>query len=293
MRGRVVVFPIRGREWCFGHTIDHTAAQEPSSAPQRLRDLFNTITSRRRSVPENTEIVAEFVSEKMNRAWGTLEKAPEGTLKSRLHSLGLWLLSRVKPSEVFLKSVSKDLTGLEITYPASLNPRLVRRRLRHVAMRGSIIHKKRLYGSVTLLPITSILTVLPLPNVPFFWILFRAYSHWRALKDKVACIIHYEAPYFQVSRTGSERLLLLVSDCSRTWRLISNKDSADDPMDGIDHGGNAPLKSPWVLKPSEDLDKILVEWNSFGGIKNCTISRICEEYGLDKMHVVKYKDSLC
>ncbi|KAJ0488463.1 hypothetical protein HanHA300_Chr12g0433131 [Helianthus annuus] len=24
--------------------------------------------------------------------------------------------------------------------------------------------------------------VLPLPNVPFFWILFRTYSHWRALK---------------------------------------------------------------------------------------------------------------
>lgn len=273
MRGRVVIFPIRGRDWCFSHTIDRAAAQEASSAPHRLRDLFSTIASRRRSVPENTEIVVEFVSEKMNRAWGTLEKAPEGTLKSKLHSLGLWLLSRVKPSELFLKSVSKDLTGVEITYPASLNPRLVRRRLRHVAMRGSIIHKKHFYGSVSLLPITSILTVLPLPNVPFFWILFRAYSHWRALK-------------------GCERLLLLVSDCSRTWRLISNKDSADDPMDGIDHGENAPLRSPWVLKPSEDLDKILVEWNSFDGVKNCTISRICEEYGLDKMHVVKYKDSL-
>lgn len=80
----------------------------------------------------------DFVSEKMNRAWVTLERAPEGTFKSKLHSLGLWLLSRVKPSEVFLKSVSKDLTGVEITYPASLNPRLVRRRLRHIAMRQGI-----------------------------------------------------------------------------------------------------------------------------------------------------------
>ncbi|CAJ2633301.1 unnamed protein product [Trifolium pratense] len=24
--------------------------------------------------------------------------------------------------------------------------------------------------------------VLPLPNVPFFWILYRSYSHWRALQ---------------------------------------------------------------------------------------------------------------
>ena len=30
--------------------------------------------------------------------------------------------------------------------------------------------------------------VLPLPNIPFFWVLFRAYSHWRALQ--VCEVIH-------------------------------------------------------------------------------------------------------
>ncbi|XP_028550385.1 uncharacterized protein LOC110095330 isoform X4 [Dendrobium catenatum] len=118
MRARVVVFPIKERNWCFSRSLDPAAALESSSAPQQLRDLFRNITSTRRSVPENAEIVVDFVSEKMNRAWVTLEKAPEATLKSKLHSLGLWLLSRVKPSEVFLKSVSKDVTEVEITYPA-------------------------------------------------------------------------------------------------------------------------------------------------------------------------------
>lgn len=28
----------------------------------------------------------------------------------------------------------------------------------------------------------SSLQVLPLPNIPFFWVLFRTYSHWRALQ---------------------------------------------------------------------------------------------------------------
>lgn len=28
----------------------------------------------------------------------------------------------------------------------------------------------------------NIMQVLPMPNVPFFWNLFRAYSHWRALQ---------------------------------------------------------------------------------------------------------------
>lgn len=27
-----------------------------------------------------------------------------------------------------------------------------------------------------------VMQVLPLPNIPFFWVLFRTYSHWRALQ---------------------------------------------------------------------------------------------------------------
>ncbi|KAG0496137.1 hypothetical protein HPP92_000705 [Vanilla planifolia] len=256
MKARVVVFPIRGRNWCFSRSADPSAGPDASSPPQKLRDLITNITSSRRSAPENAEIVVDFVSDKMNRAWATLEKAPEGTFKSKLHSLGLRLLSRVKPSEVFLKSVSKDVTQVEIAYPVGLEPRLVRRRLRHIAMRGSTIHKKRLYGSVSLLPLTSFLTVLPLPNVPFFWILFRAYSNWKAMK-------------------GSERLLPLVSDC---WG------SNDESM----HRVNA---TSWVLEPSEELHKVLTEWKS-GGVRDCTISSICSTYNLDKNQVLKYKESL-
>lgn len=35
-------------------------------------------------------------------------------------SLGLKLLSRVRPSEIFLKSIPKDATQVEITYPSWL-----------------------------------------------------------------------------------------------------------------------------------------------------------------------------
>lgn len=35
-------------------------------------------------------------------------------------SLGLWLLSRVPPSEMFLKSISKEITGVEVIYPSRL-----------------------------------------------------------------------------------------------------------------------------------------------------------------------------
>ncbi|KAL4381040.1 hypothetical protein AHAS_Ahas04G0093700 [Arachis hypogaea] len=49
--------------------------------------------------------------------------------------LGFWLLSQVEPSEIFLKSISNEVTNIEVIYPSSLNAQLVRRRLRHIAMR--------------------------------------------------------------------------------------------------------------------------------------------------------------
>ncbi|XP_038972261.1 uncharacterized protein LOC103701666 [Phoenix dactylifera] len=281
MRARLVVFPIRGRNWCFTRSLDSVSGPESSSPPPALKDLWRKISSHGRPVQEKAEIVVDFGADKMNRAWIGLEKAPSGTFKSKIHSLGLRLLSRVKPSEIFLKSVSKDITKVEITYPSSLNPRLVRRRLRHIAMRGSAIHKRYFYSSVFLLPFTTILAVLPLPNIPFFWILFRAYSHWRALK-------------------GSERLLLLVSDCSRSWSLLrgngkengSMKDSncSPDNEDSNCSPDNAP-ESPWVLKPSDDLER-LVQRDPEDGVSCCTISSICKEYDLDKKDVLKFKEFL-
>lgn len=40
--------------------------------------------------------------------------------------LGLWLLSQVKPSEIFLKSISKEVTSVEVIYPSRLVPALFR-----------------------------------------------------------------------------------------------------------------------------------------------------------------------
>ncbi|KAJ6849574.1 uncharacterized protein M6B38_267670 [Iris pallida] len=268
-RARLVVFPIKGRNWCFVRSLDSAHGRSSSSSSPKLKDLWETITADGRSVKDNAETVADFVAEKMNRAWSGLEKAPDGSFKSKLHSLGVRLLSRVKPSEIFLKSVSEDVKKVEITYPASLNPRLVRRRLRHIAMRGSADHKKYFYGSISLLPATTAFSVLPLPNIPFFWILFRAYSNWRALK-------------------GSERLLLLVSDCSSSWSLLTGKGEEIGSKDN----SKLSRQAPWVLHPSKDLERLLGDKKAEDGVKECTIARICKEYDLEKNDVLKYKKLL-
>ncbi|CAI9753534.1 unnamed protein product [Fraxinus pennsylvanica] len=141
MKARLVVFPIKGRTWCFSSSIDSaTVASQSSNAPSTFKDLWKTIFSSPRKTNNasdglKVELVVDFAADKMNRAWTNLEKAPQGTLKNKIHWVGLKLLSRVKPTEIFFKSIPKELKCVEITYPSSLNPRLVRRRLRHIAFR--------------------------------------------------------------------------------------------------------------------------------------------------------------
>ncbi|XP_031490543.1 uncharacterized protein LOC116257719 isoform X2 [Nymphaea colorata] len=159
MKARLVVFPIRGRNWCFARAVQQTPSG-PGSANESLtlRDLWRQISSSRGGVVGRTELVTDFVAHKMDRAWSNLAKAPAGSMKSKIYGFGQRLLARVQPSELFLKSISKEITGLQIIFPRSLNPRLVRRRLRHAAITGNVYHRRFFYGSVSMLPFTAIFT---------------------------------------------------------------------------------------------------------------------------------------
>ncbi|CAH9130238.1 unnamed protein product [Cuscuta epithymum] len=275
VRARLLVFPIRGRNWCFSRSVDQSACKaQEANTPSTLNDLWNRI-SKPTDKPSGSklELLIDFATNKMSNQWSNLEKAPAGSFKSKIHGLGLRLLSTVKPSEIFLKSISKEVDKVEITYPSSLNGRLVRRRLRHIAFRGAVIHKKYLYGSTVLLPLTSVFMVLPLPNIPFFWILYRTYSHWRALK-------------------GSENLLHLVTDYP--GKQHSNENTAlETRSKKADSNENCnALSSSWVLMPSEELQKLLNLSNTTDGLSESTLSAICQRYDLNLMDVVKYRTSL-
>ncbi|KAG6516086.1 hypothetical protein ZIOFF_026534 [Zingiber officinale] len=89
MRARLVVFPVKGRNWCFGLSNEAASGADASLQPvPTLRDLWKRISSDGgRSAQERAEFVVDFIADKMNRAWIGLEKAPAGTLKSRLHRL--------------------------------------------------------------------------------------------------------------------------------------------------------------------------------------------------------------
>ncbi|XP_031386450.1 uncharacterized protein LOC116199971 isoform X3 [Punica granatum] len=240
MRARLVVFPVKGRNWCFSRSVDtsSSAAADSASAhtPSGLRELCTKISNNSDPKQSNAELLIDFVSNKMNRAWMGLEKAPEGTFKNKIHGL---------------------------------NARLVRRRLRHVAKRGTIIHRKYFYGSVSLLPLTTAFTVLPLPNIPFFWILFRTYSHWRALQ-------------------GSEKLLELVSDSSAA-NVNEGEHEHDKLKDAIP---DRFVSSTWVLQPSEQLEGLIQHDDGDDGLSKSTISTICKTFNLNAIDALKYRNSM-
>ncbi|KAJ4717711.1 K+-H+ exchange-like protein [Melia azedarach] len=276
MRARLVVFPVKGRNWCFSRSVEPlvTGTASSSHTPTTLKQLWHKFTSSNQHNSNNLELIVDFISHKMNNAWINMEKAPHGSLKNKIHGLGLKLLAREKPSEMFLKSISKEVTHLQVIYPSSLNARLVRRRLRHVAMRGTIIHKKYLYGSVSLLPFTFAFSVLPLPNIPFFWILYRTYSHWRALQ-------------------GSEKLLKLVSDQSQTQNsAVSDVKGSEAEQKNSEQETSNLQVSQWVLLPSAELEKLVRHGDKDDGLSKCGVSDICAIFKLNNIHVLKYRDSV-
>ncbi|XP_078433168.1 K+-H+ exchange-like protein isoform X2 [Wolffia australiana] len=250
MRARLVVFPIKGRNWCFSRSVDPAPPEStlPSSRSQPWNDLWKKlfVDGGRRTGKERVELIVDFAADKMHGAWVNLENAPAGSMKNKIHGLGLKLLSRVEPSETFLRSVSEDITKVDITYPS----------------RGSINHRIFFYTSVSLIPFTAALSVLPLPNIPFFWLLFRAFANWRALK-------------------GSERLLLLVSDSPEEWRLVVAREQALNPKTD----GEGPQREPWTLWPCEKLENLV--GGQPGEDPEQALRRICDVYRLNETEVLR------
>ncbi|CAI9757754.1 unnamed protein product [Fraxinus pennsylvanica] len=139
-------------------------------------------------------------------------------------------------------------------------------------IRGSVIHKQYFYGSAILLPLTSVFMVLPLPNIPFFWILFRTYSHWRAAK-------------------GSEKLLHVVTDDSSGPNQHLESKKSESTTLNSDKGSDDSVGPPWVFDPSKELDEV-IHHDDANGLSKCSIKKICEKFNLNTLDVIKYHESM-
>ena len=93
MQARVVVFPVKGRAWCFALPRASAAASAADGAlpppPPTLRDLWRGISSGGRTAPEKAEAVVDFVADKVP-PFSTLVRVPVAWRRLHLGFLTDW-----------------------------------------------------------------------------------------------------------------------------------------------------------------------------------------------------------
>ncbi|KAB2573106.1 hypothetical protein BFW01_g9038 [Lasiodiplodia theobromae] len=144
--------------------------------------------------------VLDKVTNKANQTWADWEKVPaevpwyKGGWKKTVTVQGNRVLRRIPYQEWGLKTIpalssrrrEAELEGsevLEVKYPGLfLKPERVSPILQQLATERQSLHRKRLWWSIIGMPISAPFALVPIiPNIPFFYLVFRAYSHWKAL----------------------------------------------------------------------------------------------------------------
>ncbi|AEO60559.1 hypothetical protein MYCTH_2316157 [Thermothelomyces thermophilus ATCC 42464] len=136
---------------------------------------------------------SDWIQAKAARTWSGWEKKENGWQKS-VANYGNQVLRRIPYEEWGLKLVPplsqrrkqvelKGTEKVEVIYPKSLLvmdqvPTILYR----LATEREALHKRRLFWCFVGMPLTAPIAILPLiPNLPFFYLVYRAWSHWRAL----------------------------------------------------------------------------------------------------------------
>ncbi|PPE00392.1 hypothetical protein GOBAR_DD02567 [Gossypium barbadense] len=242
MRARLVVFPIKGKNRCFSRSIDlSTSESSAASTPSTVKELCKKISSNSKPLSANAELLVDFISNKV--------------------LLDCWFVPHT--SNIF----------------CSLNARLVRRRLRQIALRGTVLHRKYFYGSVSLLPLTTAFT------------LKRTIQRLAEWGKRVRCITITHGCLSVLMLRGSEKLLQLVSDYSLVQNsiILSGKGNESEHNDSKCGTKNSP-SSQWVLEPSKELEDLINRGHEENYLSEQAISDICNSFSLNKNDVLKCRD---
>ncbi|EGY18853.1 hypothetical protein HYQ45_011273 [Verticillium longisporum] len=127
------------------------------------------------------------------KLWAGWEKKDSGWQR-KVVDYGNMALKRIPYEEWGLKSVpslttrkkDKELEGkrkIELIYPQSVIPKdRVESILSSLATERDSLHRRRLIWCIIGMPISAPFALVPvIPNLPFFYLVYRAWSHWRAL----------------------------------------------------------------------------------------------------------------
>ncbi|GAA5937978.1 Mrx19p [Sporobolomyces koalae] len=162
--------------------------------------------------------------------WSGLGRADAGTWKKRSYDFGEKMMDKIefeewalkaidtnlapKPFESTAASASKMHEPVELIFPPSLldSTKLIEQlqsQLRHREPH----HRRAMYKCLALSPATIPFGLLPIvPNFPLFYVMWRAWSHWRAHKASSYLLSLLAAPDSNISLSPSSKLDAIYSN---------------------------------------------------------------------------------
>ncbi|KAI1104122.1 mitochondrial K+-H+ exchange-related-domain-containing protein [Jackrogersella minutella] len=144
-------------------------------------------------LPTSRQTIVDKATVRAAKLWAGWEKKDSGWQK-KVVVYGNNLLKRIPYEEWGLKSVpplstrrrEEEILGKDknhLIYPESLIPTTKAVNvLRTLGTEREALHRSRLIWCFIGMPISAPVALVPLiPNLPFFYLVYRAWSHWRAL----------------------------------------------------------------------------------------------------------------
>ncbi|KAH9871182.1 hypothetical protein J1614_006758 [Plenodomus biglobosus] len=151
---------------------------------------------RNSSKPPADRSYYDKLTTKADETWAAWEKDTKaiGNWKHKVTFYGNQALKRIPYEEWGLKTIpaltaqrKQDIvdgkTKYEVLFPGRYLPEArVTGILEKLAKDRQALHRRRLIWSVVIMPFTAPFMLVPvIPNLPFFYVLYRAWSHWKAL----------------------------------------------------------------------------------------------------------------
>ncbi|CAI7628593.1 unnamed protein product [Penicillium glandicola] len=137
--------------------------------------------------------ILDRITTKAAETWAKWEEADKGW-KMHLVRWGNRVQQRIPYEEWGLKSIPSfetqrringdhGKTKIDVMFPGNAVPLdRIQHVLRTIATERQELHRKKMIWSLIAAPITAPFGLVPVvPNIPFFYVAYRGWSHWRAL----------------------------------------------------------------------------------------------------------------
>ncbi|WRT68571.1 uncharacterized protein IL334_005549 [Kwoniella shivajii] len=243
------------------HDVSQSSSSSTSSSTSAKTPLMLFHTSQPDPLPESGP--PNILNRGLNKAsetWLNLGKKPKDSWTFWFYAKGEKLMDRIEYEEWSLK-VIKENEGVKIDKDGKIQGEKIEIPLLRPSIKGTTLppllpklhrllihripyHKKMMYRSLFFTPFTAPFAIIPvIPNFPFFYVLWRAWSHYKAWRG--ALYLETLLKHGLIVEKESEELTKVYSSKSSTSTLsVTDGKSGPNENHAPDEttSGNANLK---------------------------------------------------